>query len=117
MTTVPSWVGSAGGHRTGGASGSCTPWSCGATVKAGASEARSFGTSSGWSSRRDTDDRTSLSGVDLYEDLPGKLAAFENHGGHQIAFYQRFGYVLVGVMPDSGGVGKPDIFLAKRIGR
>ena len=70
-----------------------------------------------WVGVDDTDDRTSLSGVDLYEDLPGKLAAFENHGGHQIAFYQRFGFVLTGVMPDSGGVGKPDIFLAKRIGR
>ena len=70
-----------------------------------------------WLGVDDSDDKTSLSGVDLYEDLPGKLAAFENHRGHQIAFYQRFGYVLVGVMPDSGGVGKPDIFLAKRTGR
>ena len=68
-----------------------------------------------WVGVDDTDDRTSLSGVDLYEDLPGKLAAFENRGGHQIAFYQRFGFVLTGVMPDADGVGKPDIFLAKRM--
>ena len=70
-----------------------------------------------WVGADDTDRRTSLSGVDLYEDLPGRLAAFEDLGGHQIGFYRRLGFVLTGVMPDANGVGKPDIFLAKRIGR
>ena len=75
------------------------------------------GANTPWVGADDTDRRTPLSGVDLYEDLPGRLAAFENPGGHQIGFYQRMGFVLTGVMPDANGAGKPDIFLAKRIGR
>jgi len=31
-------------------------------------------------------------------------------------FYQKLGFVIVGVMPDANSVGKPDIYLAKRVG-
>jgi len=31
-------------------------------------------------------------------------------------FYQKLGFVIVGVMPDANSFGKPDIYLAKRVG-
>jgi|GEM_PF-56053 len=36
-------------------------------------------------------------------------------GTHQLAFYRRVGFALVGVIPDAHGFGKPDLWLAKRI--
>ncbi len=57
---------------------------------------------------------TSLAHVDLYDDLPSKLKAFEA-GTHQTGFYLRLGYKIIGVMPDANGVGKPDIFLGKKL--
>lgn len=69
-----------------------------------------------WAGADDEDGRTSLSGVDLYRDLPGKLSSVRNLGGHPFEFYQRLGFAIVGVLPDANGFGKPDIFLAKRIG-
>jgi hypothetical protein len=32
-------------------------------------------------------------------------------------FYQKQGYVIVGVMPDANGLGKPDILMAKSVVR
>ncbi len=61
-------------------------------------------------------DRTSLGGVDLYDDLFGKIASIRNTGHHPFEFYQKVGYRIVGVIPDEGGIGKPDIWMAKRIG-
>jgi hypothetical protein len=29
--------------------------------------------------------------------------------------YQKLGFVIVGVMPDANGPGKPDIYMAKRV--
>jgi aminoglycoside 6'-N-acetyltransferase I len=58
---------------------------------------------------------TTLSGVDLYEDLPGKLAAAQAKRPHQLEFYRRMGYTLVGVVPDANGRGNPDIVMAKRL--
>ena len=57
---------------------------------------------------------TSLANVDLYEDLPGHLAAFEP-GTHQTAFYMKHGFKVVGVVPDAYGYGKPDIQMAIRL--
>lgn len=68
-----------------------------------------------WAGADDQDGRTSLAGVDLYEDLPQRLASVENLGGHPYEFYQRLGFTIVGVMPDANGSGKPDIYLTKRI--
>jgi aminoglycoside 6'-N-acetyltransferase I len=65
-----------------------------------------------------TDDEaglTSLSGVDLYPDVLGKAARIENRKQHPYGFYQRLGYVIVGVIPDANGLGKPDILMAKRL--
>jgi aminoglycoside 6'-N-acetyltransferase I len=57
---------------------------------------------------------TSLANVDLFDDLPGKISDF-NPGTHQTAFYLKLGYKIIGVMPDANGIGKPDIFLGKRL--
>ncbi len=58
---------------------------------------------------------TSLAGVDLYPDPLAKLQAIRNPGGHPYEFYQKLGYVIVGVVPDANGFGKPDIYMTKRI--
>ncbi len=60
-------------------------------------------------------DLTTLSRVDLYDDLPGKLAAARGSRPHPLEFYRRLGYTVVGVIPDANGRGKPDILLAKRV--
>ncbi len=58
---------------------------------------------------------TSLSGVDLYEDLWEKIRTIRNLKGHPFEFYQKLGYKIVGVIPDANGPGKPDILMAKRV--
>lgn len=65
-----------------------------------------------------TDDEmnlTTLGGIDIYPDLPGKLASIENKGNHPFEFYRKCGFHVVGVMPDANGYGKPDIYMAKRV--
>jgi aminoglycoside 6'-N-acetyltransferase I len=64
----------------------------------------------------DEDNRTSLGGVDLYPDPLGAAAKIRNIGRHPFAFYRKCGFVIVGVLPDANGFGKPDIFMAKRVG-
>lgn len=64
----------------------------------------------------DEDDMTSLSGVDLYENTFGKIANIKNLKRHPFEFYQKLGFTIVGVLPDANGRGKPDIYMAKRIG-
>lgn len=63
----------------------------------------------------DEDDMTTLSGVDLYDDLWGRIAHIQNLKGHPYSFYARLGYSIVGVVPDANGPGKPDICMAKRV--
>ncbi len=63
----------------------------------------------------DEDGMTSLSNVDLYDDLWGKIANIRNLKGHPYEFYQRMGYVITGVVPDANGPGKPDILMSKRV--
>ncbi len=70
-----------------------------------------------WLGSDDEIDETSLSRVDLYNDLPVKLASFRSGGDHPAEFYRRLGFSIVGVMPDANGRGKPDIFFAKRVGK
>ena len=70
-----------------------------------------------WLGSDDEAGETSLAGVDLYDDLPARLSEFRAGGQHPYPFYRRLGFRLVGVMPDANGRGKPDIFLAKLVGR
>ncbi len=44
-----------------------------------------------------------------------QAAAIRNPGGHPYEFYQKLGYVIVGVVPDANGFGKPDIYMAKSL--
>ncbi|MCA9973427.1 MAG: GNAT family N-acetyltransferase [Anaerolineales bacterium] len=65
-----------------------------------------------------TDDerqQTSLGGLDVYPDVLGHLARIQNHDRHPYEFYQKVGFVIVGVIPDANGFGKPDIIMAKRV--
>ena len=67
-----------------------------------------------------TDDQfgqTSLSNTDLYSDTFEKIKSIRNLQRHPFGFYQKIGYKIVGVIPDANGIGKPDIWMAKRIGR
>jgi aminoglycoside 6'-N-acetyltransferase I len=63
----------------------------------------------------DEDDMTTLSGADLYDNLPEKIANIQNLKGHPYEFYQKCGYVITGVVPDANGRGKPDIIMGKRV--
>lgn len=63
----------------------------------------------------DEDSMTSLSNVDLYENLWEKIRDIRNHKNHPFEFYQKLGYVITGVVPDANGRGKPDILMGKRI--
>jgi aminoglycoside 6'-N-acetyltransferase I len=68
-----------------------------------------------WAGSDDEHGETSLSGVDLYADIPGSIQGIRNLRGHPYDFYLKLGFRIVGVMPDANGRGKPDIFLAKRV--
>jgi len=70
-----------------------------------------------WAGSDDEHDETSLSGADLYADIPGAIQGIRNLADHPYAFYLKVGFRIVGVMPDANGPGKPDIFLAKRVRR
>ncbi|XPM56210.2 MAG: GNAT family N-acetyltransferase [Leptolyngbya sp. IPPAS B-1204] len=63
----------------------------------------------------DEEHRTSLAGVDLYPNLYRQMATIQNLGHHPYEFYQKLGFVIVGVIPDANGWGKPDILMAKRL--
>jgi aminoglycoside 6'-N-acetyltransferase I len=67
-----------------------------------------------------TDDeagQTSLGGANLYPDVWNHVRSIRNLHRHPYEFYQKLGFVIVGVIPDANGFGKPDIFMAKRVGR
>ena len=68
-----------------------------------------------WVGTDDEDEMTTLAGVDLYPNPLDHVARIRNLRRHPYEFYQKLGFVIVGVMPDANGRGKPDIFLAKRV--
>ena len=68
-----------------------------------------------WLGTDDEDGSTSLSGVDVYPDPLEHLTRIQNLREHPYTFYLKMGFVLVGVMPDANGWGKPDIYMAKRV--
>jgi len=68
-----------------------------------------------WLGTDDEDDQTSLSGVNLYPNVWEHLSKIRNLRDHPFEFYQKLGFVIVGVMPDANGRGKPDIYMAKQV--
>lgn len=65
---------------------------------------------------------TSIGGVDLFADPRGVLGALAQistvtSAGHAYRFWERCGFVIVGVIPDGDAFGEPSIQLAKRIAR
>jgi aminoglycoside 6'-N-acetyltransferase I len=69
-----------------------------------------------WAGSDDENSETTLSGTDLYPDIPGAIRSIRNLCHHPYEFYLRLGFRIAGVLPDANGRGKPDIFLAKRVG-
>jgi aminoglycoside 6'-N-acetyltransferase I len=70
-----------------------------------------------WLGTDDLLDQTTLAGVDLYPDPFEHVARIRNLREHPYEFYQKLGFVIVGVVPDANGPGKPDILMAKRVGK
>jgi aminoglycoside 6'-N-acetyltransferase I len=59
---------------------------------------------------------TSLSDINLYDDVSRHIAELRDLGRHHpFLFYRKLGYVVTGVMPDANGAGRPDIFMSKRL--
>lgn len=65
----------------------------------------------------DEDGMTTVAGVDLFPNVLEHLASIKNLRRHPFEFYQKLGYVIVGVVPDANGLGKPDILMAKSLVR
>jgi aminoglycoside 6'-N-acetyltransferase I len=69
-----------------------------------------------WVGTDDEDGMTTLANVNLYPNVWEHITKIKNLRGHPYEFYQKCGFVIVGVMPDANGLGKPDIFMAKSVG-
>jgi aminoglycoside 6'-N-acetyltransferase I len=65
----------------------------------------------------DVNQQTSLTGIDLFPNVWEHVAHIRNLKQHPYEFYQKQGYMIVGVMPDANGLGKPDILMAKSVVR
>ena len=63
----------------------------------------------------DEDHMTSLSDVNLFENLWDQVKNIRNLKHHPYEFYQKMGYVITGVVPNANGNGKPDIIMLKRV--
>ncbi|MBD2068277.1 GNAT family N-acetyltransferase [Leptolyngbya sp. FACHB-671] len=70
-----------------------------------------------WVGTDDEDDMTTLAGVNLYPNVLDHIARIQNLKGHPYEFYQECGFVIMGVVPDANGLGKPDILMAKSLVR
>ena len=78
-------------------------------------QVREWGGITIWLGTDDETNQTTLSAVDLYPDPLAHVARIRNLRRHPYEFYQKVGFVIVGVMPDANDWGKPDIFMAKRV--
>ena len=65
----------------------------------------------------DTDGLTSLAFEDLYANTFEKIRDIQTltPERHPYEFYLKNGYTITGVTPDANGIGKPDIWMAKRL--
>ena len=58
--------------------------------------------------------RTTVGGIDLFPDPLAHASRFRDFD-HPAGFYARLGFVVIGLLPDANGPGKPDVFMAKRL--
>ncbi len=65
----------------------------------------------------DVTQQTTLAGINLYPHVWEHVTHIKNLKRHPYEFYQKLGYIIVGVMPDANGLGKPDILMAKSVVR
>jgi aminoglycoside 6'-N-acetyltransferase I len=65
----------------------------------------------------DEDYQTTLSGINLFPNVCEHIASVKNLKHHPYEFYQKQGFVIVGVIPDANGLDKPDILMAKSVAR
>jgi aminoglycoside 6'-N-acetyltransferase I len=65
----------------------------------------------------DDNHQTTLSEVNLFSNVYEHVTHIRNLKKHPYEFYQKLGYVIVGVVPDANGLGKPDIIMAKSMVR
>jgi aminoglycoside 6'-N-acetyltransferase I len=65
----------------------------------------------------DESNRTSIFGRDVYADIPGAIGNLHATPVHPLDFYRRIGFVVVGIVPDAEGSGKPSILMAKKVER
>lgn len=63
----------------------------------------------------DENNMTSLSNIDLYDNLLDRIRDIKNFKEHPYEFYLKLGFKIIGVIPDANGLGKPDILLGKRV--
>lgn len=52
---------------------------------------------------------------DLNDDTFDRIENIKNLRKHPYEFYQKMGYKIVGVISDANGLGKSDIWMAKRV--
>lgn len=64
---------------------------------------------------QDENHETSLSNVNIYDNTLKKIKKIKNLKHNSYEFYLKNGFSIVGVIPDSNGIGKPDILMAKRV--
>jgi len=57
---------------------------------------------------------TSLSGKEINKDnIFHEITSIKNHGEHPYEFYLKCGFIIIGIVPNANGFGKPDILLWK----
>lgn len=53
-----------------------------------------------------------LNGANIFEEILN----IKNKNAHPFEFYQKYGYIIVGVIPNANGLKKPDIWMWKKMG-
>lgn len=87
----------------------------GALVEDVARIAANAGALSVFAGTSDETGTTNLFGADLYKDPIESLRNLRTTGRSPVVFWQKVGFSVVGLMPDEEGLGKPGIYLAKRL--
>ena len=87
-----------------------------ALVKDFENQVKQKGAMTVWLGTDDENGSTSVSGIDVYSDIFKHIADIKNLKRHPYEFYLKLGYTIVGLCPDANGFGKPDIYMAKRVG-